>query len=178
MLVLPNDEFREAVNGNWGVVNLPVWRDSKVRSLYTSVTASDIMGVPPLPQEEAVPSLPQSLRVRWELSRRRILEENLSDFVIRCPGTTRVISLFEIFVPDFWNRNYGGGRVFQGSCRSCRGNGRAFARFSSYAVGEALRSRNQSSRPCRHASRKLAQASGTGHDSGRRSSSLRWPLSL
>ena len=25
VLVLPNDEFREAVDGNWGVVNLPVW---------------------------------------------------------------------------------------------------------------------------------------------------------
>ena len=30
VLVLPNDEFREAVDGNWGVVNLPVWTDNKV----------------------------------------------------------------------------------------------------------------------------------------------------
>ena len=53
VLVRTNEKLREAVNENWGVVNLPVWRDNKVRSVYTSVTASDIMGVPPLPQEEA-----------------------------------------------------------------------------------------------------------------------------
>ena len=57
MLVLPNDELREAVDGNWGVVNLPVWTDNEVRSVYTSVTASNIMGIASLPQEDAVPSL-------------------------------------------------------------------------------------------------------------------------
>ena len=34
-LSFPNDNFREAVDGNWGGVNLPVWRDNKVRSVYT-----------------------------------------------------------------------------------------------------------------------------------------------
>ena len=57
VLVLPKAEFREAVDENWGVVNLPVWTDNKVRSVYTSVTASNSMGIASLPQEEAVPSL-------------------------------------------------------------------------------------------------------------------------
>ena len=113
VLVLANDKLREAVNENWGAVNLPVWRDSKVRSVYTSVTASDIMGVPPLHQEEAVPSLTavasRSLGVQPPENPRG---EPLR-FRYSLPGTTRVISLFEIFVPDFWNRNYGGGAFFK-----------------------------------------------------------------
>jgi adenylate cyclase len=113
VLVLANDKLREAVSENWGVVNLPVWRDNKVRSVYTSVTASDIMGVPPLPQEEPVPSLTtvtsRSLGVQPPENPRG---EPLR-FRYSLPGTTRVISLFEIFVPDFWNRNYGGGAFFK-----------------------------------------------------------------
>ncbi len=113
VLVRTNEKLREAVNENWGVVNLPVWRDNKVRTVYTSVTASDIMGVPPLPQEEAIPSLTavasRSLGVQPPANPRG---EPLR-FRYSRPGTTRVISLFEIFVPDFWNRNYGGGAFFK-----------------------------------------------------------------
>ena len=29
------------------------------------------------------------------------------------PGTTRVVSLFEIFVPEFWKKNYGDGKFFK-----------------------------------------------------------------
>ena len=61
-LVVPNDAFREAVNNDWGIVNLPMWSDNKVRSLFTAASASNIMGVPTLPDEEVVPSLPNGLR--------------------------------------------------------------------------------------------------------------------
>ncbi len=57
VLVVPNDALREAVKDNWGIVNLPMWRDNKVRSLYTAASASNIMGVPSLADEDAVPSL-------------------------------------------------------------------------------------------------------------------------
>ena len=83
VLVLANDKLREAVNENWGVVNLPVWRDTKVRSVYTAVTASDIMGVPPLHQEEAVPSITAVASRSLGVQPPETLEENLSDFVIR-----------------------------------------------------------------------------------------------
>jgi adenylate cyclase len=120
-LVLPNEEFREAVDGNWGAVNLPVWSDNKVRSLYTTVTASNIMGIRSLPGEEAVPSLttvaarclgvdaPKNpaegpLRFRYSLP---------LDHTVSSSGPERVISLFEIFVPDFWKRNYADGAFFK-----------------------------------------------------------------
>ena len=56
-LVPPNPKLREAVNENWGAVNLPAWADSKVRSVYASVTASDAMGIERVPHEDAFPSL-------------------------------------------------------------------------------------------------------------------------
>jgi adenylate cyclase len=120
-LVLPNEEFREAVDGNWGAVNLPVWSDNRVRSLYTTVTASNIMGIRSLPGEEAVPSLttvaarclgveaPKNptegpLRFRYSLP---------LDLTGSSSGPERVISLFEIFVPEFWKRNYADGAFFK-----------------------------------------------------------------
>ena len=42
-----------------------MWRDNKVRSLYTAASASNIMGVPTLLHEEVVPSLPRSPRAFW-----------------------------------------------------------------------------------------------------------------
>ena len=35
------------------------------------------------------------------------------DFRYSLPGTARVISLFELFVPEFWTANYGGGEFFK-----------------------------------------------------------------
>ena len=73
-LVVPNDAFREAVNNDWGIVNLPMWSDNKVRSLFTAASASNIMGVPTLPDEEVVPSLPNvSARLPAETLRGRRL---------------------------------------------------------------------------------------------------------
>jgi adenylate cyclase len=113
VLVLTNDKLREAVGNDWGMVNLPVWRDTKVRSVYTSATASNIMGLPSFPQEDAVPSLTsvasRSLGVEPPENPRR---EPLR-FRYSLPGTTPVISLFEIFVPDFWKRNYAEGKFFK-----------------------------------------------------------------
>ena len=113
VLVLPNDEFREAVDGNWGAVNLPVWSDGKVRSLYTTVTASNIMGMRSLPQEEAVPSLTTVAARSLGVDAPKNPEEKPLRFRYSLPGTARVISLFEIFVPDFWKRNYADGAFFK-----------------------------------------------------------------
>jgi adenylate cyclase len=113
VLVLPNDEFREAVDGNWGVVNLPVWTDNKVRSVYTSVTASNIMGIASLPQEDAVPSLTTVAARSLGVEAPNNPKEEPLRFRYSLPGTTRVISLFEIFVPDFWKSNYADGAFFK-----------------------------------------------------------------
>ena len=113
VLVLPNDEFREAVDGNWGVVNLPVWTDNKVRSVYTSVTASNIMGIASLPQEDAVPSLTTVAARSLGVDAPNNPKEEPLRFRYSLPGTTRVISLFEIFVPDFWKSNYADGAFFK-----------------------------------------------------------------
>ena len=113
VLVLPNDEFREAVDGNWGVVNLPVWTDNKVRSVYTSVTASNIMGIASLPQEDAVPSLTTVAARSLGVDAPNNPKEEPLRFRYSLPGTTRVISLFEIFVPNFWKSNYADGAFFK-----------------------------------------------------------------
>ena len=113
VLVLPNDEFRETVDGNWGVVNLPVWTDNKVRSLYTSVTASNIMGIASLPQEDTVPSLTTVAARSLGVDAPNNPNHEPLRFRYSLPGTTRVISLFEIFVPDFWKSNYADGAFFK-----------------------------------------------------------------
>jgi adenylate cyclase len=113
VLVLPNDEFREAVDGNWGAVNLPVWSDGKVRSLYTTVTASNIMGIRSLPQEDAVPSLTTVAARSLGVDAPKNPSEEPIRFRYSLPGTARVISLFEIFVPEFWKRNYAEGAFFK-----------------------------------------------------------------
>jgi CHASE2 domain-containing sensor protein len=112
-LVVPNDAFREAVNDDWGIVNLPMWWDNKVRSLFIAASASNIMGVPTLPDEEVVPSLPGvSTRLLGGA-----MPENPDHSPLRfrysLPGTTRVVSLFEIFVPEFWKKNYDDGKFFK-----------------------------------------------------------------
>lgn len=113
VLVLPNDEFRQAVDGNFGVVNLPVWTDNNVRSLFTAATASNILGIASLPQEEAVPSLTTvAARSLGVVAPQNPREEPLR-FRYSLPGTTRVISLFELFVPDFWKLNYADGAFFK-----------------------------------------------------------------
>jgi adenylate cyclase len=113
VLVLPNDEFREAVDGNWGAVNLPVGSDGKVRSLYTTVTASNIMGIRSLPQEDAVPSLTTVAARSLGVDAPKNPSEEPIRFRYSLPGTARVISLFEIFVPEFWKRNYAEGAFFK-----------------------------------------------------------------
>ncbi len=113
VLVVPTDVLREAVKDNWGIVNLPMWRDSKVRSLYTAASASNIMGVPSLAHEDAVPSL---TLVATRLLGGRLPENPKHEplrFRYSLPATARVVSLFEIFVPAFWNSNYGGGEYFK-----------------------------------------------------------------
>jgi adenylate cyclase len=112
-LVVPNDEFREAVDGNWGAVNLPVWSDNKVRSLYTTVTASNIMGSRSLPHEDAVPSLATVAARSLGVDAPKNPTEEPLRFRYSLPGTARVISLFEIFVPEFWKRNYANGAFFK-----------------------------------------------------------------
>jgi adenylate cyclase len=113
VLVLPTDELREAVDGNWGVVNLPVWTDNEVRSVYTSVTASNIMGIASLPQENAVPSLTTVAARSLGVEAPKNPQEKPLRFRYSLPGTARVISLFEIFVPDFWKSNYAEGAFFK-----------------------------------------------------------------
>jgi adenylate cyclase len=113
VLVLPTDQFREAVDGNWGAVNLPVWADNKVRSVYTSVTASNIMGIASLPQEDAVPSLTTATARSLGVEAPKNPEGEPLRFRYSLPGTARVISLFEIFVPDFWKSNYAEGAFFK-----------------------------------------------------------------
>jgi adenylate cyclase len=113
VLVVPNDQLREAVDGKWGAVNLPVWKDNKVRSLYTAATASGIMGIPPLAHEDVVPSLTSVSA--------RLLGADVPEnpqlaplrFRYSLPGTARVVSLFEIFVPEFWKSNYSEGKFFK-----------------------------------------------------------------
>jgi adenylate cyclase len=112
-LVVPNDAFREAVDGNWGIVNLPMWRDNKVRSLYTAASASNIIGVPTLHHEEVVPSLATvSARLMGATVPESPEHEPLR-FRYSLPGTARLVSLFEIFVPEFWKSNYGDGAFFK-----------------------------------------------------------------
>jgi adenylate cyclase len=113
VLVMVNEKLREAVGGNWGMVNLPVWSDNKVRSLYTAATASNIMGLPSLPQEDAVPSLTSVATHALGGQPPENPEEKPLRFRYSLPGTTRVISLFEIFVPEFWRRNYADGAFFK-----------------------------------------------------------------
>ena len=84
LLVVPNEEFREAVKENWGIVNLPMWRDNKVRSLYTAASASNIMGVPTLPHEEVVPSLATVSARLLGATFRRIPNTSRCAFAIRC----------------------------------------------------------------------------------------------
>ena len=158
-LVVPNDAFREAVNGDWGIVNLPMWWDNKVRSLFTAASASNIMGVPTLSDEEVVPSLPTvSTRLLGGT-----LPENPEHRPLRfrysLPGTTRVVSLFEIFVLGVLEEELRRWEVFQGSHCSGWSDGRAAARLLSHAVGKAFRSGDQPARACRHAARKLAKTS-------------------
>jgi adenylate cyclase len=113
VLVLPTDELREAVDGNWGVVNLPVWTDNEVRSVYTSVTASNIMGIASLPQENAVPSLTTVAARSLGVEAPKNPQQEPLRFRYSLPGTARVISLFEIFVPDFWKSNFAEGAFFK-----------------------------------------------------------------
>jgi adenylate cyclase len=113
LLVLPAEHFRQEVGDNWGVVNLPVWVDTKVRSIYPSVTASDVMGVAPLPQEEAVPSLVATIARKLGADPPKASRGEPLRFRYSLPGSTRVISLFEIFVPEFWKANYGDGAFFK-----------------------------------------------------------------
>jgi adenylate cyclase len=113
VLVVPNDAFREAVKDDWGIVNFPTWRDNTVRSLYTAASASNIMGAPSLAHEEAVPSLASvSTRLLGGAVPNNPKHEPLR-FRYSLPGTARVISLFELFVPAFWTANYGSGEYFK-----------------------------------------------------------------
>lgn len=113
VLVVPSDELRDAVDGDWGAVNLPTWKDNKVRSLYTSITASGIMGIPALAHEDVIPSLTSvSARLLGVAAPENPKLEPLR-FRYSLPGTARVISLFEIFVPEFWKSNYGEGKFFK-----------------------------------------------------------------
>ncbi len=112
-LVVPNEAFREAAKENWGIVNLPMWRDNKVRSLYTAASASNIIGVPTLHHEEVVPSLATvSARLLGATVPESPEHEPLR-FRYSLPGTARLVSLFEIFVPEFWKSNYGDGAFFK-----------------------------------------------------------------
>ena len=112
-LVVPNEAFREAAKDNWGIVNLPMWRDNKVRSLYTAASASNIIGVPTLHHEEVVPSLATvSARLMGATVPESPEHEPLR-FRYSLPGTARLVSLFEIFVPEFWKSNYGDGAFFK-----------------------------------------------------------------
>ena len=113
VLVLPTGEFREAVDGNWGAVNLPVWTDSKVRSAYTSVTASNIMGMRSLPQEDVIPSVTTVAARSLGVDPPKNPQREPLRFRYSLPGTARVISLFEIFVPAFWKSNYAEGAFFK-----------------------------------------------------------------
>ena len=109
-LVPPNPKLREAVNENWGAVNLPAWADSKVRSVYASVTASDAMGIERVPHEDAFPSLAavaaRSLGVEPPKNQQERFRYSL-------PGSAPVISLFELFLPEIWKRNYADGAFFK-----------------------------------------------------------------
>ena len=112
-LVLPNDKLREAVDGNWGGVNLPVWGDNKVRSVYTSATASEVMGIPSLPHEDLIPSLTTVAARALGVAAPKNPKEEPLRFRYSLPGTARVISLLEIFVPAFWKSNYADGGFFK-----------------------------------------------------------------
>jgi adenylate cyclase len=113
VLVVPNEALRTAVKDDWGIVNLPLWRDNKVRSLYTAASASEVMGVESLAHEDVVPSL-TSVSTRLLGAR---LPQNPNHAPLRfrysLPGTAPVISLFELFVPAFWSSNYRGGEYFK-----------------------------------------------------------------
>jgi adenylate cyclase len=113
VLVVPNEVLRAAVKDDWGIVNLPVWRDNKVRSLYTAASASNIIGVESLAHEDVVPSLTSvSTRLLGARLPQNPKHEPLR-FRYSLPGTARVISLFELFIPTFWSSNYGGGEYFK-----------------------------------------------------------------
>jgi adenylate cyclase len=112
-LVVPNENFRDAVDGKWGIVNFPLWKDNKVRSLYTAASLSNIMGKPSLTYEDIVPSLVSvSARVLGAEVPENPNHEPLR-FRYSVPGSVRVVSLFEVFVPKFWRSNYAGGEFFK-----------------------------------------------------------------
>ena len=100
VLVAPNSALLDAVKDNWGIVNLPMWRDNKVRSLYTAASASNVMGLPSLSDEDAIPSLAAvsarllGLGLPENPSTRRCVS------VTRSPGTARVVSFSRCLCPS------------------------------------------------------------------------------
>ena len=117
------------------------------------------MGIPSLLQEDVIPSLTTVAARSLGVEALKNPQEEPLRFRYSLPGTTRVVSLFEIFVPDFWKSNYADGAFFKDRVVVV-GATAEVARLSLHAVGQAFRSRNQPPRPCCHASRKLAQAGG------------------
>ena len=110
-LVSPTPALEAAVAGHAGLVNFPPWSDRKVRSLFTEATASEIAGLKTLPGEEALPTLATAAA--------RLLggapPENRGPrrFRYALPGSLKIISLHELFVPAYWAANSQDGRFFQ-----------------------------------------------------------------
>ena len=67
----------------------------------------------PLPDEEVVPSLPAVSTRLLGAAVPENPEHRPLRFRYSLPGTTRVVSLFEIFVPEFWKKNYDDGKFFK-----------------------------------------------------------------
>ena len=138
-----------------------MWRDNKVRSLYTAASASNIMGVPSLAHEDAVPFLTSVAtrllggRSAGESEARATAlplfaaRHGARRFSVRdiCPGVLE----FKLRR----RRAYFKDRVVLVGATAER-----LTRFLSHSLGEAFRARNQPPRARRHAAGKLAQPGG------------------
>ena len=152
----PTRELREAVKGNWGMVNLPMWRDNKVRSLYTAATASNIIGVPSLLHEEVPFPHCHGHCASLGSQRSRESEHEPLRFRYSLPGTRVWFPSFEIFVPDFGSQITVTER-FSRTGSFLSGQRPSVCMTFILPLGQALRSGNQSACPRGHAS----QAAGS-----------------
>jgi len=110
-LVNPTPLLAAAVDGNIGLVNFPPWRDKKVRSLYTEVTALQVADFAPMPGEEALPSL--AITAGRLLGTEPPKNVGPRRFRYALPGSLKIISLYELFVPAFWKANFQEGAYFK-----------------------------------------------------------------
>lgn len=110
-LVPPNQDFQEAIGGNFGLVNFPPSTvDGKIRRLFTRASSSNLMNKETLDGEDVYPTI---TTVAANLLGVVPPEGRPRRFRYSLQHSLPIVSLHEIFVPRVWESNLRNGALFK-----------------------------------------------------------------